>query len=517
LKYAAGEPIPETYEEELELGSVTTVANPPPGLETGEPHITPSAVLAQLHTPPDIAREQDILGKFATQVRVCGVVGEEKNAKRIYLGLTSRHLDEPVSLAVKGLTSSGKSYVIDVTLDFFPDDAYIELTAMSERALIYDKRDFQHKTLVLFEAVALREQREKTESNLTAYFVRSLLSEGRIRYPVTIKNKEGQFVTQVIEKNGPTNMILSTTATSLHGENETRMLSLPTNDSSEQTGLVLRQTALKRYGDHIAPDLGEWVRFQEWITQANHKVVVPFAEDLSKVVPPVAVRLRRDWNAILGLIESHAILHQLSREQDSRGRIIATETDYIAVRDLVIDLISEGVGATVSESMRETVERVSDLCPRDDNGDPVDGITVTALAGDLDLDRSAVQRRLTAAREKGYVVNLEDRRGRPARYVPGDRLPDEVLLLPTALPHTRTDACDPETPGQEGVCTCARPAEGVMYEGPPPEGDGSPAGIEGNGSQLEGPGRDGCLECFSLWAFGHAEGCSRSVLKKGVR
>ena len=132
------------------------------------------------------------------------------------------------------------------------------------------------------------------------------------------------------------------------------------------------------------------------------------------------------------------------------------------MRDLVIDLISEGVGATVSQSMRETVERVGDLCRRDDHGDLIDGVTVTALAGDLDLDRSAVQRDSTAAREKGYVVNLEDRRGRPARYVPGDKLPDEVTLLPTALPHTRTGFLRPETPGQEGVCTCARPAEGVM-------------------------------------------------------
>jgi hypothetical protein len=247
------------------------------------------------------------------------------------------------------------------------------------------------------------------------------------------------------------------------------------------------------------------VRFQEWIAHANHKVDVPFAHDLSKVIPPVAVRLRRDWNAILGLIESHAILHQLSREQDSRGRIVATEDDYLAVRDLVIDLISEGVGATVSQSMRETVERVGDLCPRDDHDDVVDGVTVTALAGELDLDRSAVQRRVTAAREKGYVVNLEDRRGRPARYVPGDRLPDEVMLLPTALPHTRTDACDPETPGQEGVCTCARPAGGVMYEAPAPGGDGSPAG---------GPGSDGCRECGSLWVFGHGENCSRSVMRR---
>jgi hypothetical protein len=51
----------------------------------------------------------------------------------------------------------------------------------------------------------------------------------------------------------------------------------------------------------------------------------------------------------------------------------------------------------------------------------------------------------------------------------------------------------------------------------PPEGDGSPAGIKEDGSLLEGPGRDSCPECFSLWVFGHAEGCSHSLLKKGAR
>ena len=53
------------------------------------------------------------------------------------------------------------------------------------------KDDFAHRTLVLFEAVALREEREKTESNLTAYIVRSLLSEGEIRYPVTMRGPDG--------------------------------------------------------------------------------------------------------------------------------------------------------------------------------------------------------------------------------------------------------------------------------------------------------------------------------------
>jgi hypothetical protein len=118
---------------------------------------TPSAGVAQLHTPPDLASEQDILGAFAGALRVCGVVGEERNAKLIYLALSSRILEEPVSLAAKGVSSVGKSYTLEATLRFFPSEAFFEMTAMSERALVYSKDSFEHRTLVLFEAVALRE------------------------------------------------------------------------------------------------------------------------------------------------------------------------------------------------------------------------------------------------------------------------------------------------------------------------------------------------------------------------
>jgi hypothetical protein len=145
---------------------------------------------------------RDILGRFTEALHGRGLVGEDRTAQLMYLCLTSRLFPEPVSSVVKGQSSVGKSYTIDQVLAFFPEEAYLEFTAMSEHALVYDKRDFAHRTIVIFEAVALREQREKSESNLTAYFVRSLLSEGRIRYPVTQKNKDGEFVTRVIEKNG---------------------------------------------------------------------------------------------------------------------------------------------------------------------------------------------------------------------------------------------------------------------------------------------------------------------------
>ena len=57
---------------------------------------------------------------------------------------------------------------------------------MSERALVYSTEEYAHRTLVVYEVTALR---EGVEDDLTSYFIRSLLSEGRFVYPVTVRTK----------------------------------------------------------------------------------------------------------------------------------------------------------------------------------------------------------------------------------------------------------------------------------------------------------------------------------------
>jgi hypothetical protein len=52
------------------------------------------------------------------------------------------------------------------------------------------------------------------------------------------------------------------------------------------------------------------------------------------------------------------------------------------------------------------------------------------LAAKLALDKSVTSRRLRDATDRGYLVNLETRRGRPARIVLGDPMPGMVKLLP---------------------------------------------------------------------------------------
>lgn len=381
-------------------------------------------------TSPALAREPNILAKFVQTLRLCGVVGEERCAQLLYLALTSRLSQEPVSLAIKGLSSSGKSFTTETTLKLFPNTSYISMTGMSERALVYMKEEFKHRTLVIFEGVALREQREKQDGNLTAYFVRTLLSEGRISYQVTLRDKHEGFLTKTVTKEGPTNVILTTTAVDLHGENETRMLSVPTDDSQEQTRAVMRRIA---EGKAQVINIRDWQALQEWLETAEHRVIVPFAGYLAEQVPPIAVRLRRDFKSLLRLIEAHAILHQALRDRDEQGRIVATAEDYLVVRALTADLIASGVGATVAQSIRATVEAVQ-------QADSGEGVTVKNIAGDLKLDRSAAQRRLQTARERGFIVNLEEKRGRPARYAIGEPLPEHIELLPTWVPGCATSA-----------------------------------------------------------------------------
>jgi hypothetical protein len=437
-------------------------------------HISPvsegAAGAAHLHTPPEWAHDQDILKRMVRALRVCmGLVGENRNAKLTFLGITSRLLGKQVSIVVKGLSSSGKSYTVECVLALFPPEAVYTMTAMSERALIYLDEPLAHRTVVLFEATALREGREKAEDNQTAYIVRSLLSEGRIEYPTVVRDEDGTLRTVKLVKEGPTNLLTTTTSVSLHGENETRMFSLPSNDSKAQTRAVMLSSSGDDDGGGGGPDFSEWHAYQRWLAQANHRVTIPYARCVAAQIPPVAVRLRRDWNAVRALIRTHAMMHQLNRDTDGQGRIIATLEDYEAIRSLVADLVAEGAGSTVPASVRETVELVRVLTVKLEDGDEPpdpDGVTVAKVAGMLKLERSAATRRLHSARDRGHLINLEDKKGRPARYIPGDPLPGEVVVLPEraqVCTGTCTHPDDGEIPDQDcdctGVCRCADDAD----------------------------------------------------------
>jgi hypothetical protein len=420
----------------------------------------------------ELAKAPNILERFAEELARSGVAGESRIAKLLYLAVTSRLLQRPVSIALKGPSSGGKSYLVERVLSFFPKSAYYALTAMSERTLAYSEEPIKHRFLVMYEAAGM-------SGEFATYLMRSLLSEGRVRYETVEKTSEG-MKPRLIEREGPTGLIVTTTAVKLHPENETRLLSLTVTDTQDQTRAVM--AALAEEAGEAGPNFEPWHALQVWLEDAEHRVSIPYAKILADLIPPVAVRLRRDFGALLNLIRAHALLHQASRERDSEGRIIASIQDYAAVRELVVDLVGEGVEATVPDTVRQTVEAVKRL-REDSNDEPV---TVAELARELKLDRSAVSRRARNAKDRGYLRDLEDNPRKPSRLIPGDDLPDDVQILPIpedvrasvkerASSNARPDGAEkPHRNGQYSddaykACNRARVQEGIKAP-PPPSG-----------------------------------------------
>lgn len=107
---------------------------------------------------------------------------------------------------------------------------------------------------------------------------------------------------------------------------------------------------------------------------------------------------------------------------------MATVADYAVVRELVSDFISDGLEATVAPSMRETVAAVADLVAEQSFKGA--GVSMTAVAKKLGLDKSSASRRVWVAIKRGYLENLENYKGRSAKVILGDPLPDDVEILP---------------------------------------------------------------------------------------
>jgi hypothetical protein len=381
----------------------------------------------------ELARDPNILKRFANVLRQRGAAGVSRKAKILYLALTSRNLERLVSIGLKGPSSGGKSYLLASVLAFFPEKAYYALTAMSDKALAYSDEPLSHRFVVLYEAAALG-------SEWAAYFVRSLLSEGRLVYETVEKTPRNGMRSRRIAKDGPTGLITTTTAVSLHPENETRYFSLRVSDSRKQTMQIMAAAAQNVSGKADAhvndeAELMDWVALQEWLDCAEHRVVVPFAQRVAKLMPPVAVRLRRDFPAVMSLIQAHALLHQKTRKRDEQGRIIATLRDYIVVRELIKGVIAEAAEQSVPKSIRETVEAVMELLKgsvRLGYGEEPSA-TIAQIGEKLGLDRSAAYRRVQTAEHRGYLENLEPiRKGKLIRVRIGDPLPDgDKSILPS--------------------------------------------------------------------------------------
>ena len=361
--------------------------------------------------------QRDVLDAFEATLLRIGFAGPTRLPKLLFLVAISRLCPKPVSFLVKGPSSVGKSFAVERVLDFLPAEAFYEITAMSDKALIYSDEPLRHRILALFESGGL--------SEVTELIVRSLLSNGRISYDTVIDMEPVH-----IEREGPTSLITTTTQLGINPENETRMLSDTIVETPEQITGAMMVTAENE--DREPVPLDDWHALQRYLA-LSPEVTIPFTRELARAIPPVSVRLQRDFGALLTLVRAHALLHQQHRGHDDKGQIVATVEDYGAVRELVHVIVAEAAEQKVPPSVRGTADALVAMgSAAEVDGD---GVTTSQVASKLQIGRTSASRRLRHAADLGFVVEHSGgKSSRSKRWILGERAADRAQgqdVLPT--------------------------------------------------------------------------------------
>jgi hypothetical protein len=288
-----------------------------------------------------------------------GLVSEATTFKAVLLCGASLLLDRPVSARIGAESSAGKSYVAEGAVVFIPPSEVQTWSGASALALVYGETPLGHRLLYLPDANMLLRVSTKDNPNMGAAILRSLLSEQRIEYHRVVNDERAATGARTVEisREGPTGQLACLSSNELDWDTATRVVALGVDATAGQTKEVMFSIAkgfeqgqaplppLHRAKEEpaIAAGLAPWHAYWRWLASFGpSRVQVPYARWIALRTPALAARMRRDFSALLGLVQAHALLNRPRRKLDETGAIIATVEDYAAAREIMLLTISRG-------------------------------------------------------------------------------------------------------------------------------------------------------------------------------
>lgn len=268
----------------------------------------PSMTEAEQAEALALLKAPDLMARIVDDFDACGVVGERTNKLVGYLAAVSRLLDRPLAVVIQSSSAAGKSSLMDAVLAFVPEEARTKYSAMTGQSLFYmGQTSLKHRIL----AIA-----EEEGASRASYAMKLLQSEGELTIASTGSDpKTGNLITQEYRVEGPTMLMMTTTAIDLDEELLNRCLVLSVDEDREQTRRI---HALQREKRTLAGLARREAKAAILSAHQNAQrllrplaVVNPYADQLTFLDD--RTRTRRDHEKYLTLIDTIALLHQHQR------------------------------------------------------------------------------------------------------------------------------------------------------------------------------------------------------------
>ncbi len=270
-----------------------------------------------------LLKSPKLMARIVDDFEACGVVGERTNKLVGYLAAISRLLDRPLAVVIQSSSAAGKSSLMDAVLAFVPEEARTKYSAMTGQSLFYmGQTSLKHRIL----AIA-----EEEGASRASYAMKLLQSEGELTIASTGTDPAtGNLITQEYRVEGPTMLMMTTTAIDLDEELLNRCLVLTVDEDREQTRRI---HALQREKRTLAGLAKREAKTAILATHQNAQrllrplaVVNPYADRLTFLDD--RTRTRRDHEKYLTLIDAITLLHQHQREVKT-AQVAGRSVEYI--------------------------------------------------------------------------------------------------------------------------------------------------------------------------------------------
>ena len=296
--------------------------------------------------------DPDLVARVVEAFAAVGMVGEATNCLVGYLAAISRKLPSPLAVIVQSTSAAGKSAVMEAVLGFVPPEDRVSFSAMTGQSLFYlGESDLAHKVLSIA---------EEEGASRAAYALKLLQSEGELSIASTGKDTaSGRLVTHTYRVEGPTAIVLTTTAIDVDEELLNRCLVLSVDEDRAQTQAIHAAQRAAQTLDGLA-------------RRAERDRVVSLHRDAQRLLEPLAVvnpyagrltfadartRTRRDHGKYLNLIAAVTLLHQHQRARKTAtvgGRPVAYVESTVADIEVANRLAHAVLGQSLDELAPQT-------------------------------------------------------------------------------------------------------------------------------------------------------------------
>jgi hypothetical protein len=361
----------------------------------------------------EMLKSENLFEQISDDINDIGIAGEEQLRLMLYIIMTSRLLEKPLSAIVQGASASGKSYIIETVAKLIPLEAVVQAHDFSDQALYYlPSGSLIHKVVISGERVHEHHSKDGYAEDNTKAF-REMVASGVLRKAVTVTGKGKKPKTEMIEQSGPISYLESSTAANIYDEDSTRLLPLVTDESANQTRRIIETQRREAKGQTISE-----VKRQE-IIQRHHTlqrllrtltIRIPYIDSIS--LPETNIATRRTYDHLKSAIKSVALLRQ---QQKQIQHDKTTDQEYIEADEIDYKIAYELMNTVLARTYSPLNQQSRDLLQTilDHVGTETD-FTQKDCKQWSGLSNTTVRRRLNPLASAGIVT--VDKDSKPYQY-----------------------------------------------------------------------------------------------------